>query len=59
MIDAMSARDRYRLVGRAVVDDEPLDDLEAPHLAGQVCERPWELVGLVEAGDLDDELHWR
>ena len=59
MVDAVGARDRDGVVGRAVVDDEPLDDVEALHRAGQVSERLRELVGLVEAGDLDDELHRR
>ena len=59
VIDAVRARDRDRLVGRAVVDHEPLDDVEALHLARQVRERLRELLCLVEAGDLDDELHCR
>ena len=36
VIDAMRARHRDRLVGRAVVDDQPLHDLEALDLAWQV-----------------------
>ena len=46
-------------VGRAVVDDEPLDGVEAGELAGQVGERGGERLLLVQAGDLDDELHRR
>ncbi len=57
VVDAVGARDGDRLVGRAVVDDQPLDDVESVHLAGQVGERLGKLVCLVEAGDLDDELH--
>src|SRR5690606_18497572 len=48
-----------RAVGRAVVDDEPLDLVEAGDLPGQVGQRDRELVLLVEARDLDDELHGR
>ena len=46
-------------VGRAVVDDEPLDGAEAVDLAREVGERRRERLLLVEAGDLDDELHAR
>ena len=37
VVDAVRARHRDRLVGRAVVDDEPLDDVEArrPRAAGR------------------------
>ena len=57
VVDAVRARHRDRLVGRAVVDHEPLDGVEALDLARQVRERRAELLRLVEAGDLDDELH--
>ena len=57
VVDAVRARDRDRLVGRAVVDHQPLDDVEALDRARQVGERRGQLLGLVEAGDLDDELH--
>ena len=36
---------------------EPLDDVEAGHLAGEVAQRDRERLLLVQAGDLDDELH--
>jgi hypothetical protein len=52
-------RDLDGPVARAVVDDEPLHDVEARHLAWQLSERRRELPLLVEAGDLDDELHGR
>jgi hypothetical protein len=39
MVDAVGPRDGDRIVGRAVVDHEPLDDVEARHLARQVSER--------------------
>ena len=51
------ARNRDRIVGRAIVDHQPLDDVEALDFARQVRERLGELIRLVEAGDLDDELH--
>ncbi len=57
MVDAELLRHLDGAVGRAVVDDEPLHDVEAVDLAGEVGERLRELLGLVEAGDLDDELH--
>ena len=57
VVDAVLARDLDRPVGRAVVDDEPLDDVDAGDLAREVGQRRRERLLLVEAGDLDDELH--
>jgi hypothetical protein len=57
VVDAVGARDLDRAVGRAVVDDEPLDRFEAGDLTGEVCQRGGQRLLLVEAGDLDDELH--
>ena len=57
VVDAVLARDLDRAVGRAVVDDQPLDDVEARQLARQVAQRDGEGLLLVQAGDLDDELH--
>ena len=57
VVDALLTRDLDGAVGRAVVDDEPLDDVEARDLAGEIGERVGELALLVPAGDLDDELH--
>ena len=59
VIDAVRARDGDRVVGGAVVDDQPLHAIEALDLARQVGERLRELIGLVEAGNLNDELHQR
>ena len=59
VVDAVRARDLDRRVGRAVVDHQPLDLVEAVELARQVGERLRQLLRLVEAGDLDDELHGR
>jgi hypothetical protein len=39
VVDAVRARDLDRRVGRAVVDDQPLDGVEAGQLARQVGER--------------------
>jgi hypothetical protein len=39
VVDAVRARDGDGLVGRAVVDHEPLDDVEARNLARKVRER--------------------
>ena len=44
-------------IGRAVVDDEPLDGVETGDLTGQVGQRPRERLLLVETWDLDDQLH--
>ena len=37
VVDAVLARDLDRAVGRAVVDDQPLDDVEAGDLAREVA----------------------
>ena len=57
VVDAELARDLDRAIGRAVVDDEPLHGLEAGDLAGEVAHRDRQRLLLVQAGDLDDELH--
>ena len=57
VVDAVLAGDLDGAVGRAVVDDEPLDGVEAVDLAREVGQRRRERLLLVEAGDLDDELH--
>ena len=59
VVDAVLTGDRDGLIRRAVVDDQPLDAVEAVHLAGKVGQRLRELICLVEAGDLNDELHRR
>ena len=59
VIDTVSPRGLDRRVGRAVVDHQPLDDVEPGNRPRQVRERGRELVLLVETGDLDDELHVR
>ncbi len=57
VVDAVRTRDLDGAIGRAVVDDEPLDAVEPVHLARQVGQRLGERLLLVEAGDLDDQLH--
>ncbi len=57
VVDAVAARDGDRLVAGAVVDDQPLHGVEALELARQLGERQRQRLGLVPAGDLDDELH--
>ena len=59
VVDAVGARDLDRPVGGAVVDDEPLDGVEAGDLAREIGQRRRQRRLLVEAGDLDDELHAR
>ena len=53
----LRARDVHRTVGGAVVDHEPLDRVDARHLARQFGESRGQLVLLVPAGNLDDQLH--
>src|SRR5580692_711905 len=57
VVDPVLARDLNRAVGRAVVDDQPLDGVEPWDRARQRGERHRELGFLVETGNLDDELH--
>ena len=57
VVHAVRAGDVDRVVGGAVVDHEPLHAVDARHLARQVGERVGQLGALVEAGDLDDQLH--
>ena len=57
VVDAVLAGDAGRPVGRAVVDDEPLDRVEAGDRAGEVGERRRQGLLFVQARDLDDELH--
>src|SRR5207248_663039 len=44
-------------VGGPIVDDQPLDGVEAVHVPWQPAERQRQLLLLVETRDLDDELH--
>ena len=57
VVDAVGDRDLDGAIGRAVVDDEPLDGVETGDLTGQVGQRPRERLLLVETWDLDDQLH--
>src|SRR3954451_543764 len=57
VVDAVLAGHADGAVGGAVVDDQPLHGVEAGDLARQVGERGRERGLLVEAGDLDDQLH--
>ncbi len=57
MVHAPHARDLCRIVGAAVVDDEDFDRVDTVDLAGQGRERRGEVFGLVQTGNLDDELH--
>src|SRR4029434_6446745 len=59
MIRAMLAGHGGRAVAAAVVNDEPFDDLETVHRLGQVAQRRRERAGLVETGNLNDQLHRR
>ena len=57
VLDPVLAGDLDRAVGRAVVDDQQLDRVDALDLARDVGDRGGEGRLLVEAGDLDDQLH--
>ena len=57
VLDAVLAGDLDRAVGRAVVDDQQLDLVDPLDPAGDVGDRRRQRRLLVEAGDLDDQLH--
>ena len=57
MVDAVVAGDLDRAVGGAVVDHEPLDHVEALDGPRKVAQRDGERLLLVQAGDLNDQLH--
>ena len=57
VVDAVRTSHRDGLIAGAVVDDQPLDLVEARDHAREVPQRGWELLLFVEAGDLDDQLH--
>ena len=57
VVDAVRACHLNRVVGRAVVDHQPLDGVEPVQLAGQGGQRGGKLGGLVPTRDLDDQLH--
>ena len=56
VVDAAGAGDLGRAVARAVVDHQPLDDVDAGDGGRQVAQRAGERLGLVQARDLDDQL---
>ena len=57
VVDAAGARDLDRPVARPVVDDQPFDRVESVDLPREVGKDEREGLLLVEAGDLDDQLH--
>jgi hypothetical protein len=57
VVDAVVLGDLDRVVGRAVVDDQPFDRVEPLDRARELGERGGELLLLVVTGNLDDELH--
>jgi hypothetical protein len=57
VVDPSLARHLDGAVGRAVVDHKPLDLGEPRNAAGEIGERRREALFLVEAGNLDDQLH--
>ena len=59
VIHAVGAGHRHRVVGAAIVDDQPFDRVETGHCAGQGGQRNAQGFGFVVTGDLDDEFHAR
>ena len=59
VLDPAFARHLDRAIGRAVVDHEQLDRVEAVEGARQVGDRRRQRLFLVQAGDLDDQLQRR
>jgi hypothetical protein len=57
VVDAVGARDVDRGVRRAVVDDQPLDLVDPLDRPREIAQRGRQLLGLVEAWNLDDQLH--
>ena len=57
MIDVVSPGDADGVVVGPIVDDQPFDTVEAVQCAWQVGKRRGKLLGLVEARNLDDQLH--
>src|SRR6185312_540526 len=57
MMHAVLARDLGGIVSGAIVDDQPFDRVETGDLARQLGQRDGQRLGLVKAGDLDDEFH--
>ena len=57
VVDAARARHLERAVARSVVHHEPLDAVKALNRARELAQRRGQLIFLVEAGDLDDQLH--
>ena len=56
-VRAVAPGDVSRVVGGAVIDDQPQHLVEAVDLAWQVSQGLTESLGLVEARDLDDQAH--
>ena len=57
VVDAVLAGDLDRAIGRPVVDDQPLDGVESGDRAREPAQRERQLILLVEARNLDDQLH--
>jgi hypothetical protein len=57
VIDPALARNLGRAIRRSIVDHEPLDVVETLDVAREVGERPREYGLLVQAWDLNDQLH--
>jgi hypothetical protein len=57
VVDSVGACDIDRVVGRTIVDDQPLDEVEPRNLPRETAQRGRELAFLVETGNLDDQFH--
>jgi hypothetical protein len=56
VVHAQFVGDGGGAVAAAVVDDQPLDDVEPGHLGGEISDGGRQRCFLVEARDLDDQL---
>jgi hypothetical protein len=59
VVDAVIARDFCRTIRTAVVDDQDFDAVDAVNLLGQFRQRDGKGFLLVEARDLNHQLHFR
>jgi len=57
VLNSVLARDGDRVVSTAIVDHQHLDGVDTRNLLGQIRKRDVQRLRLVEARDLNDELH--
>ncbi|GAB2479699.1 hypothetical protein GCM10027082_33280 [Comamonas humi] len=57
MVYAIFKGDPHRVIGAAVIDDQPFHGVEARDLAWQILQGDGKSACLVKARNLDNELH--